>query len=358
MKKNAFTLIELLVVIAIIGILATLAVVALQNARKNARDAKRIADVKQMQTALELYYNDAGAYPNEVTSSIAYGSNVYMATVPTAPGPNDGTCSEEQNTYTYTPIGTANESYSISFCLGAPISNLAAGLKLATPAGIGASDSCGGETSFTDSRDSKNYEILSIGTQCWMKENLNIGTRINGASNQTNNSIIEKYCYNDFESSCDSYGGLYQWEETMQYSTSEPNQGICPSGWRIPTSNDFYVFFDYLTDNSEYWCNNDSFNIAKSIASNSGWNSSASVCTPGNDQASNNFSGFNAKGAPGRATNGSFTGVGWDATFWTSTLDTYSPEYPLTYFIINTFSDFMIDLGLKLQGIPVRCIKN
>lgn len=85
--KPAFTLIELLVVIAIIGILSTLAVVALQNARKNARDAKRVADVKQMQTALELYYNDVGEYPADVTSSIAYGSNVYMATVPSAPTP-------------------------------------------------------------------------------------------------------------------------------------------------------------------------------------------------------------------------------------------------------------------------------
>ena len=59
-KKSAFTLIELLVVIAIIGILSTLAVVALQNARSKARDSKRVADVKQIQTALELYFNDNG----------------------------------------------------------------------------------------------------------------------------------------------------------------------------------------------------------------------------------------------------------------------------------------------------------
>ncbi len=135
-KKQGFTLIELLVVIAIIGILATLAVVSLQNARKNARDAKRIADVKQMQTALELYFNDNGQYPTEVTSTIAYGDSIYMAVVPSAPTPPDGDCAEGDNTYSYSPAGSENESYEISFCLGGPISNLSSGDKVATPAGI------------------------------------------------------------------------------------------------------------------------------------------------------------------------------------------------------------------------------
>ncbi len=135
-KKPAFTLIELLVVIAIIGILATLAVVSLQNARKNARDAKRIADVKQMQTALELYYNDIGQYPltGEIDTSIATGSNTYMATVPTAPTPADGECTEGDNNYTYE---SANGStYTITFCTGAGVGGLSEGIKVASPSGI------------------------------------------------------------------------------------------------------------------------------------------------------------------------------------------------------------------------------
>ncbi|MBT3816923.1 MAG: prepilin-type N-terminal cleavage/methylation domain-containing protein, partial [Candidatus Magasanikbacteria bacterium] len=63
MNKKGFTLIELLVVIAIIGLLSTLAVVALGSAREKARDSKRLSDLKQMQTALELYYTDVGSYP-------------------------------------------------------------------------------------------------------------------------------------------------------------------------------------------------------------------------------------------------------------------------------------------------------
>jgi len=63
-SKKAFTLVELLVVIAIIGILATLSVIALNTARAKARDAKRVADVKQVTTALEMFFNDNGRYPD------------------------------------------------------------------------------------------------------------------------------------------------------------------------------------------------------------------------------------------------------------------------------------------------------
>lgn len=67
MKKNytreGFTLIELLVVLAIIGLLSVLSVMALGSARKKANDAKRLSDIKQIQTALELYFTDNNSYP-------------------------------------------------------------------------------------------------------------------------------------------------------------------------------------------------------------------------------------------------------------------------------------------------------
>jgi prepilin-type N-terminal cleavage/methylation domain-containing protein len=73
-KKRGFTLIELLVVIAIIGLLATLAVSALNNARQKARDTKRLADLRQIQTALELYYDTYYTFPT--TSSYGESSAV------------------------------------------------------------------------------------------------------------------------------------------------------------------------------------------------------------------------------------------------------------------------------------------
>ena len=63
-NKRAFTLIELLVVMAIIALLASIVLIALNNARMKARDAKRVADLDQLHTALAMYYGDNGQYPN------------------------------------------------------------------------------------------------------------------------------------------------------------------------------------------------------------------------------------------------------------------------------------------------------
>ena len=90
-----------------------------------------------------------------------------------------------------------------------------------------------------DSRDNQAYKTVTIGTQTWMAENLNFGTRIAGANNQTNNNILEKYCYDDLVSNCDTYGGLYQWDEMMQYVTTEGTQGVCPTGWHLPTDTEW-----------------------------------------------------------------------------------------------------------------------
>lgn len=90
------------------------------------------------------------------------------------------------------------------------------------------------------------YSMIQIGKQCWMKENLNIGTRIQASSYQTNNSIIEKHCYNNIEDSCTVYGGLYQWNEMMQYVTTPGAQGICPGGYHIATAAEWDTLAVYL----------------------------------------------------------------------------------------------------------------
>ncbi len=105
--------------------------------------------------------------------------------------------------------------------------------------GGGPTFTCGTDT-VTDA-DANVYDTILIGDQCWMQQNLRVGTRISGATAQTNNGTIEKWCYSNSDANCTSNnpnepdGGLYQWDEAMQYSTTPGAQGICPAGWHIPT---------------------------------------------------------------------------------------------------------------------------
>jgi len=157
-KKQGFTLIELLVVIAIIGLLSTLAVVALNNARQKSRDAKRVADVKQIQTALELFYNDQNTYPGDGGSALTLGTGdgacldddngfiatctggtVYMGQVPSNPTPTtDGDCTASR-AYVYKTVNAGdsnNVSYRITYCVGADTGGVTAGVNTACESGV------------------------------------------------------------------------------------------------------------------------------------------------------------------------------------------------------------------------------
>jgi uncharacterized protein (TIGR02145 family) len=85
------------------------------------------------------------------------------------------------------------------------------------------------------------YRTVKIGSQCWLRDNLNVGGMIVGSVAQSNNSILEKYCFDDIIGSCQIYGGLYQWGEAMQYSLIENSQGICPLGCHIPSDSEFHI---------------------------------------------------------------------------------------------------------------------
>lgn len=95
----------------------------------------------------------------------------------------------------------------------------------------------------------KTYNTVKIGTQCWLKENLDIGKWVPMSQDGTYNGIIEKHCYNDDSMNCVKYGGLYTWNEAMQngYGTMiELNsQGICPYGWHVAGYGDFDILSNF-----------------------------------------------------------------------------------------------------------------
>ncbi len=166
--------------------------------------------------------------------------------------------------------------------------------------------------SFVDPRDGQSYGTVQIGTQCWMSENLNTGTKINYPTNQLNNGVIEKYCYNNDSTKCDAYGGLYSWDEAMQYVTI--TRGICPDGWHIPTDDEWCTLENEVDSDTAY-CSWVGF-----ISTDAGGNLKETGTThwdPPNDGATNS-SGFTAR-AGGYLASGMFYYLKSSAMIWSST---------------------------------------
>ncbi len=137
---RGFTLVELLVVIAIIGLLASVVLTSLSSARRKSRDAKRVADMKQLATAMELYYNDFSGYPAASGTAPAVPTGLtptYIGALPAAPQPYDG-CNglAASNYYNYTPSTAPATTYAYTFCLSAVTGSYSAGSHTLTPAGI------------------------------------------------------------------------------------------------------------------------------------------------------------------------------------------------------------------------------
>lgn len=198
------------------------------------------------------------------------------------------------------------------------------------------------------------YNSTQIFSQCWLKENLNVGTMIPGTIEQSNNGTIEKYCYNNEPDSCTKYGGLYQWWEVMQYTTQPGTQGICPPGWHLPTDEEWKVLEG--TVDSQYGIGDPEwdlyfeyrgFNAGRNLKTTSGWY--------GNGNGPDLF-GFSALPGGYRLDYGSFNGISRHGNWLTSN------EFDNFYIWFHS-SSFMYagvhrDINPKEYGFSVRCLRD
>lgn len=194
-----------------------------------------------------------------------------------------------------------------------------------------------------------------------LTSNINVGTMINTPNPQSNNGVVEKYCYNNLESNCIQFGGLYQWNEAMNYvpSTSkyeDPStvRGICPAGYHLPS--------DYEFSRYEY-CVETTFSpigatplatFQTSTGSNRGTNQGTKMKAESPRWDGNNTSGFTALPTGYVGDNYVFLSLGSNNGYWTATQA--SANYARSRLMGG--SSIFRNETLKTRAYPVRCFKD
>lgn len=400
-KNSGFTIVELLVVIVVIGILAAITIVNYTGISAKANIATVQADLANASKKISMYYAQYGEYPHinsisgcpEAPSTIdnnycikfSNGSDfVYQYKTSTSYDlvATKGTASYKVsdggspvdvsgNLTPITAIGsiigiaqtsqiltagsltpsdaTVSYQWQSATAAGGAYTNIAGATSntlILNPSNInkyikvvvnGTGVYNGTQTSVATSQVATDSNWKAIGSQVWATANLNVGTGIHGTAAQTNNAIVEKYCYNNNDTNCTSYGGFYQWDEAMGYVNTEGAQGICPVGAHIPSDNDFKIL-------------EVSLGMLQATADASGMR--------GNDQGtqlkSGGSSGLNIPLTAYRETNGSFVNP-LGGYLWSSTESSGSAWD-------RYFSSSQVGVGrntnVKGIGFSVRCIGN
>lgn len=200
--------------------------------------------------------------------------------------------------------------------------------------------------SFLDPRDGKVYKMVTIGDQVWMAENLNFESP-------------GSYCYNDEASNCAKYGRLYKWSAAMDsaalYSESGkgcghevwdcvpryPVLGVCPSGWHLPSKDEFETLVSTVGDKST---------AGKKLKSATGWEKLIREPNGTDDY------GFSAVPAGSRGSDGSYGQQGLYGDLWTATKDGFTSAYSLYLFSEDDGTD-VAGLDSRL-AFAVRCVKD
>lgn len=216
-----------------------------------------------------------------------------------------------------------------------------------------------------DSRDNKTYKTIKIGSQTWMAENLNYSDSV-----KTPLLAGNSWCFNNRAKNCEMAGRLYTWtaamnlaefylEESAADVIAENHQGICPSGWHIPTSSEWNDLMEYVEAlGLEGYAGRD-------LKSQTGW-SYYSAAIPTDEY------GFSA--IPTGAYYGmyaetgntysayTFDDEGYFTNFWSASeaAGTYSATRAIYWFLDYRYDYFKksVDYNQKGRGFAVRCLKN
>lgn len=171
---------------------------------------------------------------------------------------------------------------------------------------------------FTDPRDGKSYQIIKIGNQVWMAENLNYDT---GRGS---------WCYEYSNGNCEKYGRLYTWETAKR---------VCPVGWHLPSDSEWEVLENYLGRNV----------ASTKMKSTSGWK------YDGNGTNESGFSGL--PGGRRDSDEGTFDGIGKYGYWWSSTesiaYDAWTLELDYNKGSVDKYSG-----GFEADGLSVRCLRD
>ncbi len=184
----------------------------------------------------------------------------------------------------------------------------------------------------------KTYNTVQIGTQCWLKENLDVGVMIDSVKFQQDNNIVEKYCYYHKTEYCEIYGGLYEWGEVVQYKTDFGYvRGICPPNWHVPSKEEFEELATFVNRDG---------NSLKEIGQGAG------------NGSGTNTTGFSALLAGSLVPyDGVSRLLGYTTSFWTSSEYndglSYAVQFPydLWYMYLPGYTN-------KDVAYSVRCIKD
>lgn len=203
------------------------------------------------------------------------------------------------------------------------------------------------------------YPVIKIGSQVWMSENLRTSIYNNGDSIRTTspstlditteNAPRYQWVYIDNESNLETYGRLYTW-----YAATD-KRNICPAGWHLPSDAEWTTLTDYLTNNG-YGYKDSKSEISKSMASTSGWTTNTIEGNAGNNQMSNNSSGFSAFPGGYRYGIGSFNGLG-SYSYWWSTTEVYSTAAWYRN-LSDQRNDIFRENSNKQNGLSIRCLKD